>query len=298
MVSLVLEPFCLSHFESSAVTLIARCHECGARYRVADERANKRVKCKKCETIFQVPPLDEPEKAPDGTNVFIHEHRDRDFELASGNEKNIQAISDHIEAHVGPVEMVFHELISDLVHIDVHWVKPSKRRPFHTLITSGMSDRPMTVPDEIIELQFAELAITLPPDWKLTKEDFKDENWYWPIRTMKMLARLPHEFETWLGIGHTVPNGDPAEPYAPGTKQCCALIMPPVFFDEEFETLDLEDGSTIHFYSIMPLYEEEMNFKLSKGLEELIDRFEKYDIGDVVEMNRKNTCRRKRFGLF
>ena len=38
------------------------------------------------------------------------------------------------------------------------------------------------------------------------------------------LARLPHEFQTLLWQGHTVPNGDPALPYARNTKLCGALV--------------------------------------------------------------------------
>lgn len=280
------------------MTMIARCDECGARYRIKDERAGKRLKCKQCETIFQAPPLDEPPHASDGTAILRHEQRNRDFEPALGNEKNIEAISNHIEAYIGPVERVFHELVSDLVHVDIHWIKPTPKRPVHTLVTSGMSDRPMVVPDECIDMQYAELAITLPANWKLSQDDFEDESWYWPIRTLKMLARLPHEFDTWLGIGHTVPNGDPVEPYAANTSFCCALIMPPVFFDDGFEELHLDDGSTINFYSVFPIYEDEMNFKLTKGLDAVFGKFEKFAINDTIDINRKNTCRKKFLGLF
>jgi predicted Zn finger-like uncharacterized protein len=183
------------------MTIILRCFECEARYRVRDERAGKRVKCKQCGTILQVPPIDEPPQSPDGTNIYRHEARDREFELAVGNEKHIEAISAHIERYIGDVDMVFHEIISDLVHIDIHWVQPTSDRPTHTLITSGMSDLPMTVPDECLDLQFAELMVTLPADWQISEEAFEDENWYWPVRLLKMLARLPHEYENLAGDG-------------------------------------------------------------------------------------------------
>ena len=32
----------------------------------------------------------------------------------------------------------------------------------------------------------------------------KDEKWYWPIRLLKSLARLPIASDTWLGFGHTM----------------------------------------------------------------------------------------------
>jgi hypothetical protein len=39
-----------------------------------------------------------------------------------------------------------------------------------------------------------------------------------------------------------------------------------------------------------------MDFKLKKGTDALIDRFEEYNVSDVVDINRKNTCAKK--GLF
>ena len=283
------------------MTVIIRCFECEKRYRFPDERAGKSVKCKNCGTIISIPAPDEDQpRSDDGTAIFRHEHRDRDFDLAIGNEQNIEAISDHIERHIGPVEMVFHELISDLVHIDIHWVKPTKKRPWHTLVTSGMSDLPMTVPDACSEFQYAELCVKLPPTWKVSQEAFQSEDNYWPIRLMKMLARLPHEFETWLGTGHTVPNGDPAEPYADNTKFSCALILPPdpSTTPEEFHCLETDEARSIWFYSIVPLYDRETNFKLSKGLEALLSRFDANGIGDLIDVNRTDTCRKKFFGLF
>ncbi len=283
------------------MTIIIRCFECETRYRVPDERAGKSVKCKKCGTILQIPLFDaEQPKSKDGSAIYRHEFRDRDFEPATGDEENIEAVTQHIESYVGPVEMVFHELISDLVHIDIHWVKPTAGRPWHTLVTSGMSDHPMTVPDVCSEFQYAELSVKLPANWKVSQKAFKSEKNYWPVRLMKTLARLPHEFETWLGIGHTVPNGDPAEPYADNTTFSCALLLPPDpdTTAEGFHCLKRNDGQKIWFYSVVPLYERETNFKLAKGLEKLLQRFSSNGIGDVIDVNRPDICRKKFFGFF
>ena len=64
----------------------------------------------------------------------------------------------------------------------------------------------MNVPEELAEykLERAELAIALPPDWKLDEGSMKDERWYWPFRLLKVLARLPISSDTWLGFGHTM----------------------------------------------------------------------------------------------
>ena len=91
------------------------------------------------------------------------------------------------EADVGITDYAVKQL-SDLVHIDIHMVEPTPEKNYYTLVTSGMSDRPMNAPAECGELRYAEIAISLPPDWPLTQEAFADENNYWPLRWLKILA--------------------------------------------------------------------------------------------------------------
>ena len=209
----------------------------------------------------------------------------------------LEQISDHIERHLGPIETVFHELASDTVHIDVHWVKASEDFPFAQLITSGMSDLPMSVPDDSGVPRHLELVMTLPGDWRFDMESFQDERWYWPVRLMKTLARLPHKHATWLGWGHTMPNGDPPEAFADNTRLCGAILLSPVVSPEAFQTLRIDDNKEIHFLAVVPLYMEEMNLKLRSGAEALCERFAKHRLNDIVDLARTNVAR-KRFGLF
>lgn len=236
------------------------------------------------------------EQSESGSPIYRHsENSEKSFEPASGD-SSIDEISNHIVKYVGTIEIVFHEIVSDNVHIDVHWVKPSVNRPFHTLITSGMSDKPMNTPNNAEGNEYAELSICLPIDWDLTPEGQKDERNYWPIRWLKYLARFPHVYDTWLSFGHTIPNGNPAEPFANNTMLNTALLLPTTVFDDAFRKLELET-KTIHFYTLIPLYSEEVNLKLKKGVEALYTKFDRFGINDILDINRKNTAK-KRFGLF
>jgi hypothetical protein len=284
--------------------------ECGKQYPWTEERAGKRAKCK-CGRVVKFPEADpddpdlvdeEPtyEVAESGERIYRHEARSKEFEFAVGDEETIKAISKHIGRHIGEPDNVFHELISDLVHIDIHIVAPTPQRNWYTLVTSGMSDRPMTIPDdpELEQFKHAELLICLPTDWPMTQEEWKqDESGFWPIQWLKMMARMPHEYDTWLGVGHTVPNGDPPEPLGPGTDLCCMLVMPPALAGEEFGQLKLKGGRTINFYALVPLYREEMDYKLKHGVEGLAEKFEEAEVTELLSPSRKNQCK-KRFGLF
>lgn len=231
-----------------------------------------------------------------GAPIFRYTDGEKEWEAPQG-EECIEEISVHIERHISPVESVFHEVLSDTVHIDVHHVKPTPKRPFHTLVTSGMSDLPMSVPEGADVPRHLELMVTLPDYWQVSAEAFEDEKWYWPVRQLKFLARFPHKYSTWLGWGHTLPNGDPAQPFAENTGLRGVLILPSVNVPQAFHTLEINAEKTITFMSLVPLYEEEMNLKLRKGSEALLDRFDKHGITDIIYENRKNAGK-KRFGFF
>ncbi len=201
---------------------------------------------------------------------------------------NNEEISAHIEKYVGHIESVFHEIVSEGIHLDVNWVAPTKRFPFHTLLSMGMSDRPMNVPPEMEKYAYAELFLALPPSWPLTSDAFKDERNYWPVRLLKDMARFPHWYDTWLGLGHTVPHGNPAEPYASNTSFNCALLHYPIPFPVEFFELPINAHKTIHFFAIVPLYPEEVDFKLDRGLDPLTDRLEQNNVTSLIDIHRPN----------
>ena len=241
--------------------------------------------------------MSEQEYSPSGNPIYRYENRtSKDFIPTIGDGASIHAISTHIEKHVGTPDIVFHEIVSDIVHIDVHWVKPTGKFPFHMFVTSGMSDKPMTVPEGLEELKYAELCIFLPNDWAIGQQEFKDENNYWPVRWLRKVARFPHEYGTWVGFGHTIPNGGNAEPFAANTKFGCMMLFPSLSMHDGFDELKVNDEKTIRFYCLFPLYKEEMELKLKKGTNALIDQFKKFRVTDIVDIKRPNTCKKK--GLF
>lgn len=212
---------------------------------------------------------------------------------------SLERVQKHLEPFLGRAESVFHEIVSHHVHVDVHLFLPGERRPAFTLVTTGMSDLPMSVPQGREEYAHAELMVTLPPDWQLTQQAFQDERWYWPVRWLKTLARFPHEYKTWLGHGHTLPNGDPASPLGPGTKMTGILVMPPISLPPESYVLDDGAGPKVHFYALYPLYDDEMSLKLAQGTDALIDRMEAANVMDLLNPARPSMVPRKKFlGLF
>jgi len=73
------------------------------------------------------------------------------------------------------------------------------------------------------------------------------------------------------------------------------MLAPPVSAPAEFWRLTLADGRRLRFWSMAPLYREEVDFKLRKGAEALFDRFNKAGISDVVDPVRPNVCGKRRW---
>ncbi|WP_051138636.1 suppressor of fused domain protein [Deinococcus ficus] len=234
------------------------------------------------------------EFAPDGTRISRHDAPDDTLPVADTSGGCREAFERHLGRVLGAEPTVFHELISDVVHLDIYIYPPTPTRPYTVLATSGMSDLPMTVPEVVQEdslaegrgsLERAELLLALPPEWPLTQEAFEDERRYWPVRLLKGTARLPHLYRTWLGIGHTVPNGDPARPYAPGTELSGIVLLPPVL-DELKDLGDPEKVPELRFYAVVPLTSGEMDLKLTHGLETLLNHLNEAGVTELLTPDR------------
>ena len=162
--------------------------------------------------------------------------------------------------------------------------------PYYTLVTMGMGAHRMNVPEELAEykLERAELAIALPPDWKLDEESLKDERWYWPIGLLKVLARLPISGDTWLGFGHTM---DKQSPFAENTTLCGALLVGPqdVVWNGG-EVCTLPSCEEVNFYQVIPLYRNELKYKLEHDADALLEKMA--GISFVVNPTRQNAITR------
>jgi suppressor of fused protein SUFU len=229
------------------------------------------------------------EKSRGGSRIYRHESP-APLELAEGDRGLIGAVSDHIVKHFGEPERVLHEIVSTYVHVDLHVVMPTADRPVITVVTSGMSERPMAGG------VYAELMLMLPPTWPTEGDPaFASDEGYWPYRLLKTLARLPHEFHTRLWLGDTVPNGDPPQRYAPNTKLCGALIAPMVMQEHREAGIFEYDCREINLFSVWPLHADEMRVKLDHGLDRLHELLDDSGIIELVDADRPSVVPRRRF---
>lgn len=212
------------------------------------------------------------------------------------NENSSDVVLSHVEKCFGPVHNVLHEFSSEQP-IDVFIFKATEEMPYHVLVTSGMSDLPMHIPENADVPLYIELMVVLPSDWQLPKPyeiigDNKQSkrDWQWPLHLLRDLARFPQSYHTWLGFGHTIPNGDPAIPFSNDTMLCGTIILPSCYMPMEFRELSVNENKTIHFFSVVPLYQEEMALKMEHGTDALLTLFNQNDINDLLVVDRVNVA--------
>lgn len=236
------------------------------------------------------------ERSASGSPILRHQASDRGFEPATSDDPAVRdAVEAHLERHLGECDLVLHEIVSDLVHVDVYLWEPTAARRWYTLATDGMSDLPMRLPREAVEAGVAaraELVLCLPPDWPVPTERGSTTPWtdesYFPVSWLKQLARLPHEYGSWLGFGHTVPNGDPAAPFATGTALCGWVLLPPLTLPSAASEVEL-DGGRVDLFGIVALHQDEMDHKLAHGVDALFDGFERHGVSELLDVDRPSS---------
>lgn len=204
---------------------------------------------------------------------------------------SVPIIDSHLDQFFDESEdiVVLNEIESEIIHKDIYFIKATEDRPYHILLSCGMSALPMKVPKDIASSQFAEVMMLLPKEWNLEYASFKDERNYWPIRIMKELMALPHPNKTWLGFGHTYGHEDDAE-FAEGVGFNAVMLARSMELSDDFTEIELENDKIIDIYTIIPLYKEELEFKKQHSARELLERFDQFGVEEIVKVGRKNVC--------
>ena len=178
----------------------------------------------------------------------------------------------------GKSDLVYHEIMPMVPHIDIFKYPPTAERPFYTFITSGMSDIPMTLPKELSsEYRRIELVLYTSED----KPEFSE--------MLRRLAHFPHDNQTWLHWGHTMPNGTPAELLFDSSCLDSFFFIPSIVRpDSELGKRLIWQGEPIHLVWCVPISTAECNYKLEKGSNAIYDLFDKFDHPIAFSSNRKS----------
>jgi hypothetical protein len=221
------------------------------------------------------------------------------------DKKRFQEHSEWIDKHLSKFYaddevFVFHEIMSLDFHLDVYFIK-SQKHSFNILLTSGMSSMEMDLNENIKnrnDLKFAELMLLLPKKIEFG-EIYNGENENdWIISMLKQTARFPHHYGTWIGIGHTIQATEDFEAYDKKTEFVGSIILPSVTFNEDFTKIEMNDRE-INFYSLFPLYKNELEHKIEVGYNKFLDLLIKSNSKEILNIERQNLIpNKKQWNIF
>lgn len=84
------------------------------------------------------------------------------------------------------------------------------------------------------------------------------------------LASYPFEYETNLGVGHTI-AGEAGQGIVPGSPLTEILLTPVYFEDAGFDTWQVSDGTHVQVLWVTPIHTSEREFILKHGWRALVE---------------------------
>ncbi len=145
-----------------------------------------------------------------------------------------------------------------------------KNVPVTAVMTLGLSDYKMPVLDSWKGREHNEIYFCLPSFWEL--DDMSNPNFAWPFDWIYRLEKFVREKNTWFGPGHTIPTGNPAVQLSEQAKHDYLFFSGPLFLEEELAPLAIKN-QTIYFLGIIPIFGEELDYKMGKGTQKFLKRF-------------------------
>ncbi len=169
------------------------------------------------------------------------------------NKNNIQIREKYLERRFGPMlDFVAHSTDKQPVHIDIYVRKPNPTCTHWTLITSGMSDRPMDIP--------APAKGIIAPRCELIM--YANNPKPWMFKVLKAMAEFVTRQKTHLHWYHTwTPNGVLTDT-APQLTSC--LLLPPHLDDNSQDELRI-NGDRVEFLWVLPITEHERDYAIQNG---------------------------------
>lgn len=168
------------------------------------------------------------------------------------------------------------------------------KSPVTILMTDGLRNYKMPVPENMEGFEYNELYFCLPSYWEW--EDTENPSMNWVFDWIQRLAKYVVEKETWFGHGHTMPAGKEMNPLSPTMKENHFILVSPILLEEELAPIDLGD-KTVNFLGILPIFPDEMDYKQGKGTFKLIQKLQSKGVSEKLD-DFRSTVLKTRFRLY
>jgi hypothetical protein len=164
--------------------------------------------------------------------------------------------------------------------------------PVTVMMTNGLSDYTMPVMDKWKGREHNELFFCLPAYWDM--DDLENPHFNWVYEWIFKLETFVREKQTWFGPGHTIPCGNPPAPLSPTMKQEYLVFLDPLFLQDLLLPLETA-GKTIYFLAIVPLFGDELDYKMGKSTFKLLKKFAAKKVDERLDDYRPSVLKSRMF---
>jgi len=148
--------------------------------------------------------------------------------------------------------------------IDLFWIRPRKRYPFHTLATIGLSEYRMKNNDN----EYVELIMAMPENWRITDDNGEH---VWQVSFIRNVAHEIIKNKVSLKYGDLLLTTNADETISPLTNMYCGLIVLPEVYPTKIFKLKLSKEKVVKFYALTTLTKSEFEKAQQKNIYDFID---------------------------
>lgn len=152
--------------------------------------------------------------------------------------------------------------------------------PVSVLMTNGLSDYEMPVPEKWKGREFNELFFCLPSYWEW--EDMSNPRTNWVFDKIDFLAKYVLENKTWFGPGHTMKVSKEGGSLSETMKQDYFILSKPLLLEQELATMKV-NGRDINFLAIIPIFSDELDYKMGKGTHKIVQKFRQKGVTEKLD---------------
>lgn len=169
------------------------------------------------------------------------------------------------------------------------------KKPAIIIMTNGLYQKKMQVPEKIKDRKHVELFFALPTYWEWEELDNPERNWI--FTWIQKLAKHLIENDVWYGYGHTFSNHETIDgktKYFPLSKNIKAehlILLDPIDLDYEIQKLTIEDKE-IHFLAIVPILSDELDYKQGQSARKLVKKMMNNGVSEILDEYRGSVLKR------
>jgi hypothetical protein len=158
------------------------------------------------------------------------------------------------------------------------------------VVKSDNNNKPLTLITKIFnnEAEFwhkRQFMLKLPANWPLDDKSLQSDKYYWPIRWLLKIAEYPFDKADLSEFPIIIENENPPKVISEFVSFTSLLIIKE---PTQLGELIVKNGEKIEFFTVFPLFTEEMKFEKNNGIIPLLEKMQSKKIGTVIDIKRKS----------